>query len=245
MSLLYFGIPSLIATLGIYVGIPTLDRIGVPLFANFILFTAGPLALMLVSALAAYRLEGNPMSWAGVKERFRLKPLKGMDWVWTMGLAIVYVGGYLLLLPTAKWLASFPLFEPPPFLPPVVDPRVLESGIPSEMLGIQLRGNWWVLAVYFLILCFNIFGEEFWWRGYILPRQEAQHGKWTWLIHGIMWNMFHVFWKWNLIALIPQTLSLSYVAYKLKNTTPGIIVHWINNGLGLVIMLLGVLGVAG
>ena len=114
MSLLYFGIPSLIATLGIYVGIPTLDRVGVPLFPNFMLFTAGPLVLMLVSAFVAYRLEGNPMSWAGVKERFRLKPLRGKDWLWTVGLVTVYVGGYILLLPTAKWLASFPLFEPPP-----------------------------------------------------------------------------------------------------------------------------------
>jgi membrane protease YdiL (CAAX protease family) len=245
VSLLCFGIPTVIATLGIYVGIPALDQAGAPLFPNFMLFTAGPLALMLLAAFVAYRLEGNPMSWVGVKKRFRLKPLKGKDWLWTVGLAIVYVGGYLLLQPTAKWLASFPLFEPPPFLPPVVDPRVMEAGIPSEMMGIQLRGNWWILIAYFLVLCLNIYGEEFWWRGYILPRQEARHGKWAWLIHAVLWNLFHVFWKWNLIALIPQTLSLSFVAYRLKNTTPGIIVHWINNGLGLILIFLGVLGVGG
>ena len=245
MSLLCFGIPSLIATLGIYVGVPALDRAGVPLFLNFMLFTAGPLALMLLAAFVAYRLEGNPLSWADVKERFRLKPIKGKDWLWTVGLTIVYIGGYFLLLPTAKWLASFPLFEPPPFLPPVVDPRVMESGIPSEMLGLKLQGNWWIFVTYFLILCLNIFGEEFWWRGYILPRQELRHGKWTWLLHGILWNLFHVFWKWNLIALIPSTLSLSFVANRSKNTTPGIIVHWINNGLGLVMLLLGILGVGG
>ena len=245
MSLLCFAIPSLIITVGIYVGVPTLNRVGVPMFLNFTLFTAGPLVLMFVAAFVAYRLEGNPMSWAGVKERFRLKPLKGKDWLWTLGLVIVSVGGYVVLLPTAKWLASFPLFEPPAFLPPMVDPRVMEGGIPSEMLGVPLQGNWWVVVVYFLILCFNIFGEEFWWRGYILPRQEMCHGKWTWLIHGVLWNLFHVFWKWNLIALILPTLSLSFVAYKLKNTTPGIIAHWVQNGLGLIMILLGVLGVAG
>jgi membrane protease YdiL (CAAX protease family) len=80
-SLLYFGIPSLLATLGIYVGIPTLDRAGAPLVLSFLLFTAGPLALMLVAALVAYRLEGNPLSWADLKERFRLKPLQGKDWL--------------------------------------------------------------------------------------------------------------------------------------------------------------------
>jgi membrane protease YdiL (CAAX protease family) len=245
MSLLCFGIPSLIATIGIYVGIPFFDRVGVPLPINFLFFTAGPLALMFFSAFVAYRLEGNPMSWVGVKKRFRLKRIRGKEWLWTLGLVIVSIGGYILLLPTAKWLASYPLFEPPPFLPPVVDPRVSESGIPTEMLGLKLQGNWWILGIYFVVLCFNIFGEEFWWRGYILPRQEMYHGKWTWLIHGILWNLFHVFWKWNLIALIPPTLSLSFVAYKLKSTTPGIISHWMQNGLGLIMIFLGVLGVAG
>jgi membrane protease YdiL (CAAX protease family) len=124
----------------------------------------------------------------------------------------------------------------------MVDPRAAAAGIPTDLLGVPLKGAWWVLGVYFLALCFNIYGEEFWWRGYILPRQELAHGRWAWLVHGILWNLFHVFWKWNLIALIPQTLSLSFVAYKTKNTTPGILVHWINNGLGLVMILLGVLG---
>jgi membrane protease YdiL (CAAX protease family) len=246
MSLLHFGVPSLVATLAIYAGVPALDRAGVPLFLNFVvLCTGGPLTLMFLAALAAYRLEGNPLSWARLKERFRLKPLQGKDWLWTAGLVVVYFGGYLLLLPTARWLASFPLFEPPPFLPPAVDPRVVGAGIPSEMLGVTLRGQWWVVVVYFLVLCMNIFGEEFWWRGYILPRQELVHGRWTWLVHGVLWNLFHVFWRWNLIALLPPTLSLSFVASKRKNTTPGIVAHWVQNGAGFILIVLGVLGVSG
>ncbi|WP_161634911.1 CPBP family intramembrane glutamic endopeptidase [Leptolyngbya sp. Heron Island J] len=245
MSLLFFGIPSLITSLSIYVGIPALARAGVPLFVNFLLLTGAPLALLLLSAFVAYRLEGNLFTWVQLKERFRLKPIKGKDWIWTLGLVVVSVGGYILLLPTARWLASFPLFEPPTYLPAAVNPRVMEAGIPTDFLGLPLRGQWWILGVYFLVLCFNIFGEELWWRGYILPRQEIQYGKWTWLIHGVLWDMFHVFWKWNLIALLPPTLGLSFVACRLKNTTPGIIVHWANNGLGLFILLLGVLGVTG
>jgi membrane protease YdiL (CAAX protease family) len=243
MSLLYFGIPSLVATVAIYVGIPALDRAGVPLFTSFFLCTAGPMVLMFLAAFLAYRMEGNPLSWPRIKERFRLKPLRGKDWLWTVGLVIVYVGGYLLLLPTAKWLASLPWLEPPAFLPPVVDPRVTEAGIPSELAGLQLQGKWWVLGFYLLVLCLNIFGEEFWWRGYILPRQELHHGKWTWLVHGILWTLSHAFWWWNLIALLPSTLSLSFVVHKRKNTTPGIIAHWVQNGSGLILMLLGILGV--
>ena len=243
LAVLYFGMPSAIITVGIYVGVPLLDRAGVPMFWNFFLFTAGPLVLMFFAAFVAYRLEGNPLTWAGVKERFRLKRMSRQDWLWTAGLIIIYVGGYIALLPTAKWLASIPAFAPPDYLPAIIDPRVAKTAIPADFLGVPLLGNWWILLLYFIILCFNIFGEEFWWRGYILPRQELVHGKWTWAIHGLLWTLFHVFWKWTLIALLPSTLSLAFVAYKRKNTTPGIIAHWAQNGLGLIPILLGILGV--
>jgi membrane protease YdiL (CAAX protease family) len=245
MSVLFFGIPSAIATIGIYVGIPALDRAGLPIFTNFYLMTVGPMSIMFAAALIAYRLEGNPLTWNRLKERFRLKPIRGKEWYWTIGLVVVYIGGYFLLLPTAKWLAAFPLFEPPNFIPSLVDPRAVETGIPTEMLGVQLKGAWWVAGVHAVTLFFNIFGEEFWWRGYILPRQELVHGRWTWLVHAILWNLFHVFWRWNLIALIASTWSLSYVVSKTKNNTHGIIVHLLNNVLGLVVILLGVLGLGG
>lgn len=150
-SILHFGIPSTLMTLGIYVGIPILDRAAVPMLLNFFLFSAGPLALMLFAALVAYRLEGNTLSWAGLRERFRLRPLKGKDWLWTVGLVVVAVGGYLALLPTAKWLASMPAFAPPDFLPPMVDPRAAEMGIPTNLFGVPLLGQWWIPVGYFVV----------------------------------------------------------------------------------------------
>ena len=117
LSSLFFGIPSAIGWLGIYVGLPALARAGVPLFWNSLLCIVGPLALMLAAAFVAYRLEGNPLSWAGVRARFRLKPLRNKEWFWTLGLCLVCPGTYFLLLPTARWLASLPLFAPPEFLP--------------------------------------------------------------------------------------------------------------------------------
>ena len=44
-------------------------------------------------------------------------------------------------------------------------------------MGIPLGGAWWVLFYYAtVILLFNIGGEELWWRGYVLPRQELAFG---------------------------------------------------------------------
>ena len=93
------------------------------------------------------------------------------------------------------------------------------------------------------ILFLNIVGEEFWWRGYILPRQELVHGRWTWVVHGLLWALFHLPFWWNVPVLLPSTLSLSFVVSKLKKATPGIIAHAAMNGLGSVTILLGVLDV--
>ena len=109
-------------------------------------------------------------------------------------------------------------------------------------MEILLEGQWWIVFGYLGGLFFNIFGEEFWWRGYILPRQEVVMGKYTWFIHGILWTLFHVFWKWNLIMLLPVCLSISFVASKLKNTWPAIIAHFVLNGMGIIPLILGVLG---
>ena len=46
-------------------------------------------------------------------------------------------------------------------------------------MGILLKGKWWIVLGYLGGLFFNIFGEEFWWRGYILPRQELVMGKYA------------------------------------------------------------------
>ena len=50
------------------------------------------------------------------------------------------------------------------------------------------------------------------------------------------------FGGWNLIAIFPGAMALSFVASRLKNTTPGILAHWVENSLGLVAILWVVIG---
>lgn len=242
LSLLCFGIPSATGWIGVYILMPALAKLGFPLFWNFWLCLTAPLAGMLIASLVAFRLEGHPLTWTEIKARFRLKAVCGRDWLGVLAL-LVSIPVYLYLRQTiSAWLVSRPGFGIPTYVPSILDPRLSQSSIPTEYLGIPLPGNWWVLLVIFIVLCFNIFGEEFWWRGYILPRQELAHGKWTWVIHGLLWTGFHSFWKWDVLAILPGALLLSYVVSRLKNTTPAIIFHWVNNGLTLVATALGILG---
>ena len=239
MSLIFFGIPAAIGIFGLYVVLPTLDRFGVPMIWNFTISVSIMFPLLLVAALVAYHLEGRSFSMLELADRFRIKPLSKKEWRWTIGLLLVYIGGQLLLMPTARWMITVLPLPLPETLPPAIDPRVV-TNIPTEFLGVKLQGNWKIALFYTAILFLNIVGEEFWWRGYILPRQELVHGRWAWLVHGILWTAFHMPFWWNLISLLPSTLSLSFVTSRLRNTTPGIIAHLVLNGLGFVMIVLGI-----
>jgi membrane protease YdiL (CAAX protease family) len=241
-SVLYFGIPSAIAAFGVYYVMQRLYQNGVDNFVNFYLSMIVPLALMLIAALIAFKMEGNRLDWKTLSVRFRLKKMTKTDWTYTFLLLAVQILLYGGLSFTAKWLIQFDLFAPPEFLLPAVDPRIDQGIFLDTFMGVTLKGQWWIAIIYFIALLFNIFGEEFWWRGYILPRQELVFKKWTWVVHGTLWGLFHIFWKWNLIILIPSCLVFSYVIYKRKNTTIGIISHMAFNSIPLIGIILGIIG---
>jgi membrane protease YdiL (CAAX protease family) len=96
------------------------------------------------------------------------------------------------------------------------------------------------VLLYFVGWFFNIFGEEFWFRGYILPRQELAFGKATWLVNGLMFTLNHIWQPWILIAILPSSLLLAYSVQSRKNTWIGILQHgFVNFGL-LVFLIIGV-----
>jgi membrane protease YdiL (CAAX protease family) len=104
---------------------------------------------------------------------------------------------------------------------------------PNDFMGIRLHGAWWVLIYYgVLILVFNIGGEELWWRGYVLPRQELAFGRSAWVVHGIAWSFFHLFMQptlWDTIRMAITGAALSFVAQRTRSTWPGIVGHSFGN----------------
>lgn len=241
MAILMFAAPSALMTLGLYVILPAIAaHISYPVFWWFLLLYLTPLSLLLPASYAVYRLEGNLPTWQAFKDRFNLKPLTGRDWLWVLGLVIFGLATSTLSF-TSRWLASLPLFSPPDFVPPVVDPRI--TTIPTQVMGITVAGNWPVVIIYALGLVINIMGEEIYMRGYILPRQILSYGRWAWVVHGILWTLFHFFQRWTYLQILPIALALSYVTYRTRNTSIAIAAHYIGNGmLGMVPILIAVAG---
>ena len=241
---LYFATTSLVFVILIHWGTPALVKRGVPEFTAFLWTFLTPLVLSLVAALVAYRLEGRPLTWAALSERFRLRRMTREDWLWTLGASLVCLVANQALWRLGRILATRGLIPLPGSIPAALDPT-LQLEIPAyrEMMGLGALGNWALIALIVAVMFFNTFGEEFWWRGYILPRQELAHGRRTWVVHFVLWTLFHVFEYWRWLDIVAVTLPISYISQRQQNTWPAIIIHGVVNVVGMMPLVLIVLGI--
>ena len=246
-SLLYFGLPALLFIAGFWVGMPWLIDLGMLPYYAYLWSLTVPLALLLLAALLWLKVEGRPINAATIKTRFRLRKMDGKAWLGSLGALVVGNGlGLFAVPPLTRVLINRGILPVPTTIPDFMSPVSLTD--PAEAYDAAvggLQGNWLPFVAMTIVLVFNILGEEFWWRGVVLPRQELAFGRWTWVVHGVMWAFFHVFKWWDVLNLLPISLSLSFVCSRLKNTTPGIVIHAVTNGVALIGLAAGILGLMG
>ncbi len=199
-------------------------------------------ACFLTASLVVYRAEGNLPQWKSFIGRYRLTRPRKSDMVWSVIVLALMLVTYQALAFTAQWLASIPAFSPHPAFPAELTPNALANIVPGTFMGMSLKGAWWFVVLYVIGWVINISGEELWYRGFMLPRQKLAHNHLGWLANGLSFWFLHIVWKWNLIALLPGSLILSYVAQRQKTTWVGIIAHGVLNFSPIVAIAAGVLG---
>ncbi len=235
-SAFWFGIPGLAIFLGVRFGIPFLETKGVDNGTAFILALYVPLACLVPLSLVLYRREGNPWSWPHFKRRFRIRNLSGKSWLAILGafVAVQLAEGLLSVL--SEPLRSVSLLKAPRFVP---SPFNGEVELPlKEFLGFDTAGNHWLVPLWVGCLVANIAGEELMWRGYLLPRQELTHGRFAWLVHGLMWCfILHFFMPWQWLAILPSNLALPYLAQKTKSIWPSLVMHLAGNALVFAVLV--------
>jgi len=213
--LLLFLVPAGVMYGCIYVLWPYLTQLGIPAQNGYVYATSLTTGGMLVASLVGLVLEGHPLNWGSLKERFRLKKLDARGWLWTL------VG--LVSLLTISVLANFVLgtvYKTLSFTPPAVTPHIKD------------------ISLLLVMLVFNILGEEFWWRGFIQPRQELTFGNKTFIVHGGLWAFFHAFKWWAVPAMFVVCMVVPYITQRTKSTVPSLVLHLIQNGLGIIVVMM-------
>lgn len=221
-----FGVPTALNAFACLVVIPWLDTRGIlPIEVTYFL-SVGLLVLvpMFVGALVLTAREIGSTRPADIRARMRIHAVRGVDWLWTIGTFV------------ALSLASFAIAK-------VAMPRLGLDATPFFFRNMPLGpGHWWILGVWPAFFFFNIFGEEFLWRGYIQPRQELLTGRWTWLVHGLFWAAWHLPMGLDLIiASLPIFFILPAVVQLRRNTSIAIVVHAVFGAFGFLSLALGAL----
>ena len=180
----------------------------------FIVAGLGVFTPLIITGVIILKTEGLKISKNTRTKRLRFRKITSKDLIWSiLGLLIVGIFSgiimYLLELVVGKFDHSpaFMSFEP------------------------LTKGRYWLLLIWFPYWILNILGEEFLWRGVMLPRQEIAFGRYAWLIHGLGWGLFHIAFGWQLlITLIPLLFLQPYIVQKRKNSWIGVIMHGGLNG---------------
>jgi membrane protease YdiL (CAAX protease family) len=194
-----------------------------------VLLTLGLIWLFVLSMIIIRREEGN-LRWATITRRLRLNaprdPKSGERrrrlWLWVLPalIGIVLLDVVLASAIDGFWVSIIPILaEPTGFN----FAAIFES---QEILD-RLEGAWWFLGLFLVSAMFNtVLGEEFLFRGVLLPKMEGVFGRWSWLANGVLFGFYHLHQPWGILTtIIGGTLFFSLPAWLFRSTWMAIIVH--------------------
>jgi membrane protease YdiL (CAAX protease family) len=169
---------------------------------RLVLLTLGLVWLFVLSMIIVRREEGD-LRWATVKRRLRLnaprEPATGQPrarlWLWMVPFLVAVAVVQVILASRIEkvWVSVFPfLVEPGSYS----SDAIFES---QEILA-RLEGAWWFFALYVIFAVFNsILGEEFLFRGALLPKMEGVFGRGSWVANGVFFGFYHVHQPWGIL----------------------------------------------
>jgi membrane protease YdiL (CAAX protease family) len=227
----------------------TPDRVANPMGAaitRVILMTVGLIWVFGLAMLMVYREEGN-LSWATIRRRLWLNapldPKTGVPrrrlWLWLIPIVILSLASqqsYGVVLRNL-WMRILPFLAPPPGYDP------FELVFASPELQAQLVGAWGFYGLFLIMFVFNILGEEFFFRGVLLPRMEGAFGKWDWVANGVLFGLFHLHEPWIILpAALDGAIIFALPVRRFRSTWLAVIAHALANVILLPLILMVVLG---
>jgi membrane protease YdiL (CAAX protease family) len=200
----------------------------------------------LVAGLVLLRREGYKLTISSLRERIRWQWPKGWK-AWVLA-GIVFILGMSLSMamgPVNRALASVPGFVPPEWWPAASNPTIQVSSAADVFPDISLGGNFLFVFLYFIIgLVFNVFGEEIYYRGYLLPRMRGAFGKWDWVANGVLFTLKHVYQRWLFPGILVGGLSFAFAAGPLGSLPLAMAFHWVGNFLfNIIFLVMAALGI--
>jgi membrane protease YdiL (CAAX protease family) len=208
-----------------------------PVITYWLLIIAGMGWQFVVSLVIIYHELGT-LRWSAIRQRTWLQtprdprtdqPNRRLFW-WLLpallfsALVVFVLAGYL----DAPMARLFPALQPAQFMDT------------SQLVSPEFQGQWWLLGVVLVSFVFNYFlGEEFLFRGVLLPKMQGVFGKYDWVANAVLFGLYHLHKPWMILSVIAGSLAITWPARRFRCNWMAIIVHGVE-GLFLLVMVLGV-----
>jgi uncharacterized protein len=119
----------------------------------------------------------------------------------------------------------------------------------SAMFAPELRGQfvgaWGLLGLFFVQGILNTFlGEEFLFRGVLLPKMEGLFGRWDWVANAVIFGFYHLHQPWGVLSSVLTGLVYAFSARRFHSIWFSIILHSGQTVFVLFLLLGLVLGLA-
>lgn len=183
----------------------------------------------ILALIIVYREEGD-LRWPTIKRRLRLNtPLDPKTdetrrklWLWLIPLVILHTLAALFISGLLDELSVKLL----PFLTPIEGGELGEF-LMSENASTYFSGEWGILVMFLVMAVFNIFGEEFFWRGIMLPKMNGVFGKWDGVANGLIGGGYHLSQPWQILGggFFMWTLFYALPAKYFRSTWVSMILH--------------------
>jgi membrane protease YdiL (CAAX protease family) len=99
-------------------------------------------------------------------------------------------------------------------------------------------GQWWLLGVMLVSMLFNyFFGEEFLFRGVLLPKMKGVFGRWDWFMNVVLFSFWHWHQPWGFLSVIASFLIAGWASRRYQCSWIFLIAHGVD-GIFLFTMLL-------
>jgi uncharacterized protein len=186
------------------------------------LLAVGLIWLFVLSMIIVRQEEGD-LRWATVKRRLWLNPPRDPKtgetrrrlWLWVIPFLIAIVVWELALTSyfDGLWVSVFPFFAEPPGYS-------MAAVLGSQEILDRLVGAWWFLGLYVVQSVFNtILGEEFLFRGVLLPKMEGVFGRWSWVANGVLFGLYHVHQPWGIVgAVVSGVFLYTFPTWRFRST---------------------------
>jgi membrane protease YdiL (CAAX protease family) len=191
------------------------------------LLFAGVIWQFLFAMIVLYREEGN-IRLVTIRRRFWLNhpvsaktgETKKSLWWWIIPLIMLIALLEIGLKPVLDylWTTVFPFFT---------EPKGYDmSALFAPELRSQWVGAWGLLGLFLgLSLFTNFLGEEFLFRGVLLPKMAGVFGKWDWVANGVLFGFYHLHMPWTILANIVFGWVVAFAGKRFHSNWFPIILH--------------------